>query len=719
MVKYYPTIYKANKNGEILVHSSEIKQKLLTAAMFCCLSVNYCIAADTPEQTEQYKYAMGLIQHQLYEEAAKVLSNILSEPKVFSQSDGALFWLGQCEYSQKNYIKAAGYYQKLLKDYPNSQFRDRAAYGLGWAHTSDNNPKSAAEAFARVSKKDINLWKDARIKRGYIMVKYKMDTDQMIRNYEDLLAEPTINEQQKYECHLQIGIGKYEQSIYRQAIEHLEIARKTCPEDKKQAINFYISESYFRIKDYSKATSEYADTIALGPDTPVGQKSAYSLGWCYINLKQADKALVLFIKQADNPKSVVRKECAQNAIDLLMNMHKYSEAIEKIDKYINCFDPKEQESLLYIKALALSRLGENEKSIKAFNEFKKKFPNSNRKDEATYQTGLVQISMSRFKDAIKTFEQISSEKTDPDIREKAIYRIGECYFNLTNITEAGNAFNKVIKLFPQGKTKIDALYQLGELAYMQNSYADALTAFEAIASTNTELAPQALFRCGEVLMKSGDYQEAIKKFKEYRTKNPKGKLAEDALFKTGMCWQELKDDAQALAAYSQLMNAQGYFRQEARFNIAEIARSVNNYTLAIQHYKAIISEEPQHPLATASKRASGICLYAMKDYAGAKDTFTQILKDYPSTDQVIPETRLWLGRTLIALEDTDNGILELLKVPVMYPRCQFIADAYIEAARAYNKLGKADKAKKMYNDALKSNPTPEQRKEAEDFTKNK
>ena len=55
----------------------------------------------------------------------------------------------------------------------------------------------------------------------------------------------------------------------------------------------------------------------------------------------------------------------------------------------------------------------------------------------------------------------------------------------------------------------------------------------------------------------------------------------------------------------------------------------------------------------------------------------------------------------------------------MYPRCEFIATAYIEAARAYNKIGKADKAKKMYNDVLKSNPTPEQRKEAEDFTKKK
>jgi TolA-binding protein len=701
------------------VHSSNLRQKLLIAAMFCCLSANISIAADTPEQIEQYKYAMGLIQHQLYEEAAKVLSNILSEPKVFSQSDGALFWLGQCEYSLKNYVKAAGYYQKLLKDYPGSQFRDRAAYGLGWAHTSDNNPKSAAEAFAKVSKKDLNLWKDSRIKRGYIMVKYKMDTDQMIKNYEELLAEPSLNEQQKYECHLQIGIGKYEQSIYRQALEHLEIAIKTAPSDKKQAIMFYISESYFRLKDYSRATSEYAETISLGPDTAIAQKSAYSLGWCYINLQQSDKALTLFVKQADNPKSVVQKECAQNTIDLLMNMHKYSEAIERIDKYINSFSSNEQETLLYIKALALSRLGENEKSLNAFADFKKKFPNSPKKDEATYQSGLVQISMSRFKDAIKTFEQISSEKTDPDIREKAIYRIGECYFNLTNITEAGNAFNKVIKLFPQGKTKIDALYQLGELAYMQNSYADALTAFEAIAASNTELSSQALFRCGEVLMKAGDYQEAIKKFKEYRTKNPKGKLTEDALFKTGMCWQELKDDAQALAAYSQLMNAQGYFRQEARFNIAEIARSVNNYTLAIQHYKAIISEEPKHPLATAAKRATGICLYAMQDYEGAKDTFSQILKDYPSTDQVIPETRLWLGRTLIALNDTENGILELLKVPVMYPKCDYIADAYIESARAYNKLGKTDKAKKMYNDALKSKPNPEQRKEAEDFTKKK
>lgn len=716
MLEFYSQ-YRANQIRRQTVGNSKFTKRLLIAAILCCLSTNWCIGADTPEQTEQYRYAMGLIQHQLYDEAAKVLSNILSEPQPFSQSDGALFWLGQCEYRKKDYVKSAGYYTKLLKDYPESQLKDRAAYGLGWAHMSDNNPKSASEAFVKVSKKDISLWKDARIRRGYIMVKYKMDTDQMIKNYEELLEEPSLTDAQKYECHLQIGIGKYEQSIYRHALEHLNIAIKSSPEDKKQIISFYIAESHFRLKDYSTASSAYAETIGLGPDTSVGQKAAYSLAWCYIYLKQPNKALTLFIKQADNQKSVVKRESAQNSIDLLMNMHKYSEAIDRIDKYLPVFPAEIQESLSYIKGLALSRLGENQKSLDTFADFIKKFPKSVKKDEAIYQSGLVQINMSRFQEAIKTFERVSSEKTDPDIREKAIYRIGECNFNMGNITEAGNAFDKVIKLFPRGKARIDALYQLGELAYMQNSHADALTAFEAIASSNNELSSQALFRSGEVLMKAGDYEKAINKFKEYRVKEPKGKLNEDALFKIGLCWQELKDNAQALAAFSQLMNAKGYFRQEARFNIAEIARSVNNYTLAIQHYKAILSEEPKHPLAAAANRATGICLYAMQDYVAAKETFTKILKDYPATDLVIPETRLWLGRTLIASEDIENGILELLKVPVLYPRCSYIADAYIEAARAYNKLGSTNKAKKMYSEALKFSPTKEQRQEAENATK--
>jgi TolA-binding protein len=686
---------------------------LLVAVMILSFTLGSASFADSPEQTEQYRYALGLIQRHLYEEAGKVLTRLLSQPASFSQSDGALFWLAECEYRQKNNVKAAGLYSKLIKDYPSSIFRDRAAYGLGWAHTNDNNPKSATEAFAMVSRSDRPLWVDANLKRAFLMVRFNMDTEQTVMVYEELLKETTLTAAQRFECHLQAGIGKFNQSIHRQALDHFSKALEICPADKKQPLQFYIAESHFRLKNYKEAASEYAKTIGLGPDSQLGQKSAYSLAWCHIRLGEPDKAALLFEKQAANKSSVVRAESVKNLVDLLMNMHQYEKAIAAIDNGIGALSEADKPDLAFIKALALSRIGEFEKSLTAFAEFVKKYPKHAKTDEAIYQTGLVNVALSRFKEAIEFFEKVSSEKTDPDLREKAIYRIGECWFNLGNIKLAGDFFNKVIKVFPKGKARFDALYQLGELAYMQESHADALTAFEAIAATKNELAPQATFRAGEVLMKAGRLNDAIVRFQDYLSKYPDGKLKEDAVFKIGLSWLELKDQAQALAAFSQLMNAKGYFRQEARFHIGEIARSLENYPLAIQHYKAIIAEDAVHPLASRARRAVGISLYQTKDYKGAIENFAAILKDYPATDAAIPESRLWFGKSLIASGDIENGILEVLKVPVLYPGSEFIGQAYAESARAYARLNNINKSRMMYEELLKVNPSPELRQEAE------
>ncbi len=703
-------------NSKKTLEFTQIKTRvsiLLIAMMLIMSSSASLCTADTPEQAEQYRYALGLIQRHLYEEAAKVLSRLLSEPQAFSQSDGALFWLAECEYRQKNHLKAAGLYEKLLRDYPDSIFRDRAAYGLGWSHTNDNNPKSATEAFARVSRSDLPLWIDANLKRGFLMVRYNMDTEQTVRVYEELLKESTLTEQQRFESHLQAGIGKFNQSIYRQALEHFAGALEICPDDKRQPLQFYIAESHFRLKSYKEAASEYASTIALGPDTQLGQKSTYSLAWCHIRLGEPDKAIPHFEKQAANKKSVVRAEAVKNLVDLLMNLHQYEKAISTIENWLDAVPAPERPELAYIKALCLSRTGEFEKSLVAFADFVKKYPRHARTNEAIYQTGLVNIALSRFKEAIENFEKVSNEKIDPDMREKAIYRIGECWFNLGNIKLAGDYFDKVIKVFPKGNARYDALYQLGELAYMQESHADALTAFEAIAASKNELAAQATFRSGEVLMKAGRHNDAIIRFQEYLNRYPEGKLKEDAIFKIGLAWLELKDRAQALAAFSQLMNAKGYFRQEARFHIGEIARELENYPLAIQHYKAIIAEDAVHPLASRARRAVGISLYQTRDYKGATETFAAILKDYPATDAAIPESRLWFGKSLIASGDIENGILEILKVPVLYPGSEFIAPAYAEAARAYEKLNNINKSRMMYEELLKVKPSTDLRQEAE------
>jgi len=55
---------------------------------------------------------------------------------------------------------------------------------------------------------------------------------------------------------------------------------------------------------------------------------------------------------------------------------------------------------------------------------------------------------------------------------------------------------------------------------------------------------------------------------------------------------------------------------------------------------------------------------------------------------------------LIALDRVDEGILEVLKVPVLFPRSQFVPEAYANAARAYFSQGKDENAQKMWRELL-------------------
>ncbi len=658
-------------------------------------------AADTPEQAQQYRYALGLIQRQLYEEAERVLNRVVTDPAPFSLRDGALFWLGECRYRLKDWTGAAAAYSQVLRTHPQSTFRDRAAYGLGWTHIKDDNPKSAVESFALVSKQDPKLWIDARLKMGFLMVRYGFDAAETQAVYEEILAQPGLTGPQQFEAHLQVGIGRFNASLFAEALTHFEKALPLAPADKKAVVQFYIGESLFRNRRFTEAEAALAKVAEASPTPDLADKALYSLAWCKIKGGKPAEAEPLFRRVADHPDSPVRTEATRNLVDLLMNLHRYRETADLIAKVVSRFPADEAGELSYLRALALSRLGEFTESLQAFRAFLKTFPKHVRAEDARYQVGLVQIALGKFREALADLEELVRRETTPAIREKALYRMGECHFNLGGLAKAREYFERVIREYPKGTGRVDALYQLGEIAYQSGDHQAALDAFGTIANSSSELAAQALFRSGEVLMKALRFVEAVPVFERYLATYPDGRLRDDALFKTGLCHLELKDTGKALAAFSQLRDSTGYFRQEARFQIGEIARQVGDLPLAIQQFKAIVTEDPKNPLASRARRAIGVSLFQMKDYEAAAATFREILKEYPATDVAIPECRLWLGRTLIAQGKKDDGILEVLKVPVLYPKSPLIAEAYAEAARAYGDLGRGQKALQMWREVVK------------------
>ncbi|HNV70866.1 MAG TPA: tetratricopeptide repeat protein, partial [Candidatus Ozemobacteraceae bacterium] len=212
-------------------------------------------AADTPEATEQYKYALGLIQRQMYEEASVVLQRVLSDAEPFSKRDAAMYWFAECHYRLGRFNEAIGAYQKMRQEFPASTMADRAAYGLGWAHARNNDPKSAVEAFNRVTPADGKLWIDARLKMGLLMVKFNMDAETTAKVYEQLLSRKDLTDAQRFEALFQAGVLRFNQTSYQTAVGHFTDALAKAPAEQLTSVLFFLAESHFRQRAYKDASS--------------------------------------------------------------------------------------------------------------------------------------------------------------------------------------------------------------------------------------------------------------------------------------------------------------------------------------------------------------------------------------------------------------------------------------------------------------------------------
>ncbi|MBF0545012.1 MAG: tetratricopeptide repeat protein [Candidatus Riflebacteria bacterium] len=684
--------------------------------LFLFLHCSYAFS-ETSDVDEQYKYALGLYKRSLYEESATVLKKVLAEKIPFTKRDGAWFWLGESFVNSSKFTDAISAFNTLLKEYPKSEYFDRGCYSLGWAHVRDNNPKSAIEAFSKVSKSDPTYFVDSRLKMGQLAGKFNFEPDKILEIYNELLSYPDLPPEKKSDALLQQGIQLFNLEKYDDAFKSFEESLKIFPRSNRQGILFYEAECMFRNKSYSQAEPIFKRLIDGEPKSEIKYKALYDLAWCKIKASKHEEAINLLSQLAYDHKAPNNIEAQKNLIDLLMNLKKFDLAISWMEKIEEFLSPDESVEMNYRRGLALSRTGNFSEAKRVFNNFIKKYPKHAKTADARYQIGLVDIALGNFKEALDDLTPLLRRETPPEVREKAIYRVGESYFNLGNLKGARDSFERLLREYPNGSTKLDALYQFAEIEYSAGNLKDALEAFSNLSLSGGEIAGQAAFRMGEVLMKAGKFAEAISTFEDYIKKFPSGALVEDARFKIGLSYQELKDPGKALAAFSEIRESKGYFRQEARYQIAEIARSTGNFPVAIQQLKAIINEDPKNPLASRSRRAIGICLYQAKDFSGAIETFEAILKDYPSTDIAIPESRLWLGRSFIALGKTEDGILEILKIPVLYPKSSLVSEAFAEAARTYSEKGLNEKAKKMWKEVLKSQPKGPLADEAHKYVK--
>ena len=102
----------------------------------------------------------------------------------------------------------------------------------------------------------------------------------------------------------------------------------------------------------------------------------------------------------------------------------------------------------YSKAFALLKEGQYGQSIKAFEIFKKSYPNSKYADNAQYWLGEANYVSRDYKRALSEFQQLIAQYPDSSKNPGARLKIGYVYFELKNWSAAREALQQVITLYP-------------------------------------------------------------------------------------------------------------------------------------------------------------------------------------------------------------------------------------------------------------------------------
>jgi len=255
-------------------------------------------------------------QRDLYEQAIKKASKVLTFYPQSKYVDDALFMVGKAYFRMDEFGKAQRKFEELLANYPQSSFRWETHYLLGTVYYYMEKLAQARDVLQMVVEaKQRNPWMDdaqfllaeiafsigeyqkaaedfAKIPEDYPKSELKAEAMFMVgecyfklKNYQQALVafqqvdERKLMKQKLYERALRIGECHLQQREYQEALRAFErLARSDRFVDQQLETRLRLAEVYYLQGDTARAIDEYENIVERGPKTKEAAWAYYQLG---------------------------------------------------------------------------------------------------------------------------------------------------------------------------------------------------------------------------------------------------------------------------------------------------------------------------------------------------------------------------------------------------------------------------------------------------------
>jgi TolA-binding protein len=487
----------------------------------------------------------------IYQRAIEVLTGYLGQFRNHSNTEAALWYLGESYAAIGKPDNARNCYRDIVKRGGKSPFTMVAANRLAVDHYKKKEFAQAAPLYEQMA--DAATTPGDRLKgRYFAAVAYDQNKNgnaKAAENYRQLLADTEKENPFRSASQLALGRLLVADSKLEEALPLLEQAAATTSSAEVRGPAALQAAAVAAKLGKEDVSAKYLELVLKTPGMEDSRANArFALMAAHFDRKDFEKVLEIF--KADpatgsTDQDARRIMLAARASFELKQYDEASRLFAEVEKHPAGGEWAYEAS--YLRILAGYR-GRGTHDLAEIDAFLDRY----RKDHAgdpKIHTALLIKAEALFEarkpaEAAKAYQAINAELLSPENRAGMLYNRARSLKETGDLKGALQSFGEFIDGFPQDKRLPQALFSRALTHQAAGNTANALADFDALIASDgaDELKATAYFESGEILAKEEKLAEMISRYRAFLEKFPKASAERKALANYRIAWGLVKAD---------------------------------------------------------------------------------------------------------------------------------------------------------------------------------
>lgn len=614
-----------------------------------------------------YYEAMCAVKLKQADADKKVLSFVSNYPNNHKKN-AAFLTIANYYFANKKPAYALKWYKKIKSNTLSLKNQKELNFKMGYSYLATNNLTLAKTSFAPLIN-DAKYGNDSRYYYGFISYKLEdygiaASTLKEIADNDSYKAEisyylldisfktgkfqrcitvglkllPTITEKLKSDVSKIIGESYFNLKEYTKAIPYLKAYKGNVK--KWNNTDFYqLGYAYYKQQDFENALNNFNKII--DEKNTVSQNAYYHLGECYLNLNQNAAALNAF-KSASEMRfdKDIQEDAALNYAKLSYEQgNPFQLVSDVLQAYLKAY-PKSK-AYQEINELVVSSFVHQqnyEGALQFLSENKSTENNSFRMEVSLYR-GIQLFNEKNYQKALPYFV-VGKNATNLEIKERSEYWEAETFYRLGQYPQALEKFLRIeTNTNTQKKGDLtDLSYVIGYSYFKLKKYQKAgvyFTAFLEINGISDALKFDALLRLGDSYFAIGKYTKAIRSYK--KVVDNYGFETDYASYQIGMSYGFTADQQAKITALKKVITANNpsNLKDDALYQLGNTYSKLKGITKAHFYYSKLLDEHPKSAFTSRTLLRQGLLYFNEDVNMQALLKYKDVVSRFPNSPEAL------------------------------------------------------------------------------------